>query len=1000
MIRIALILFLLLNVTVAKAQFVEIPDTIFRAYLETNFPTLMSGGKLDTVKAALYVPANGLTFTINVSNRGISSLEGITHFKRLKGLSCMDNLLSTLPLLPDSISGLVVDNNQLEELPNLPSQLYSLKCNNNLLRSLPDLPEGLYFLECKFNEIISLPKLPKSLRRLYVEDNSLESLPELSDSLQYLFCKNNLIKVIPHLPSGLERLSCENNKISEFTDSKFPESLISISCKDNLLTKLPDFVSNLILVDCSSNKITKLPELPFRMSYLNCANNLLVSLPKLPNFLNNINCSSNLITNIDEFPDTNLIFYCANNFLESLPAFSPFLEELQCQNNKLTSLPNLPKSLYSIRCYNNKIKVLPVLPGGLTFIDCSFNEITTFLGFSTNNSSFGLDLIFNNNQVVEFPEMKDANNISRIDCSYNLIESIAYLPSTVERLNISYNPLVTLPRLDSSKISSLYISGLKLKSLPPLNKSYSVLQASDNLISIISNMPQVDRILDLTNNPLYCIDTITYSIQYLNLRNTFMACLPNAINPDVELDIPLSACAKEDNCKNFSKVTGFVFHDLNQNNILDETDKLLNDVLFRNTPLNNINNSGVNGMYYLFLDTLKSNTWKPISSASNYCQYYPEDYSLTPSRSGLLSGSYNFAMTLRPNIPDLRVSVASGVIRPGFRGIVTMNTANIGTVSQSNITAKIAYPPLLNFLSSDPAPDRITNDTIYWDNLTMPLFSENRFTLEFQVPSTSTILGESLTFEAWVNGIRGDSTPPNNYSKWVEVVRGSFDPNDKLVNVSSLQPDYSNNDKLLYTIRFQNTGTDTAFTVIVRDELPEYLDVSTMEIVNSSHEYSFLARDNNILEFVFPNILLVDSTTNEPASHGFIQFEIKPIAGLQVQDSIKNSASIFFDYNEPIITPDALTIVQDISTNLLNINRLSFRIYPNPAKSGFFVELPNLEELYWDLTDITGKVVKKGKVEKTNGLLDVYVSELSSGTYIFTIHSEGKASSAKIILAK
>lgn len=995
----ALIMLLVLYSIITKAQFVNIPDTIFRSYLETNFPSLMSGGQLDTVKAAIFYPANGLTFSINVSNKGIRSLEGITYFKRLKGLSSMDNLLSTLPLLPDSVSSLVVDNNQLEELSNLPSQLFSLKCNNNLLRSLPDLPEGLYFLECKFNEIISLPKLPKSLRRLYVEDNSLEYLPELPDSLQYLFCENNIIKVIPHLPSGLERLNCENNKISEFTDSVFPESLISISCNNNLITKLPDFVRNLILVDCSSNKITKLPELPFRMNYLNCANNLLVSLPKFPKFLNNINCSGNLITNIDEFPDTNLILYCSKNNLESLPVLSPFLEQLQCQNNKLTSLPSLPESLVSILCNNNKLKVFPAFPRNLRYIDCSYNEITTFSGFSFGGT-FGVDFKFNNNKVVDFPEMKDANNFSRIDCSYNLIESITYLPSTLDRLNISYNPLVSLPRLDSNKISSLYISGLKLKTLPPLNKSYSTLQASDNLISIISNMPQVNFILDLTNNPLYCIDTITYSIQYLNLRNTFMACLPNAINPDVELDIPLSACTKEDNCKNFSKVTGFVFHDLNQNNILDETDKLLNDVLLRNTPLNNINNSGVNGMYYLFLDTLKSNTWKPISSASNYYQYYPEDYSLTPSRSGLLSGSYNFAMTLRPNIPDLRVSVASGVIRPGFRGIVTMNTANIGTVTQSNITAKIAYPPLLNFLSSNPPPDRIINDTIYWDNLIMPLFSENKFSLEFQVPSTSTILGESLTFEAWVNGIRSDSTPPNNYSKWVEVVRGSFDPNDKLVNVSSLLPDYSNNDKLLYTIRFQNTGTDTAFTVIVRDELPEYLDVSTLEIVNSSHEYSFLARNNNILEFVFPNILLVDSATNEPASHGFIQFEIKPITGLMVQDSIKNSASIFFDYNEPIITPDALTIVQDISTNLLNIKRLSFRIYPNPTQSGFFVELPNFEEIYWNITDISGKVAKNGWVEKTNGLLEVQVSELSSGTYIFTIQSEGIVSSAKIILAK
>jgi uncharacterized repeat protein (TIGR01451 family) len=50
------------------------------------------------------------------------------------------------------------------------------------------------------------------------------------------------------------------------------------------------------------------------------------------------------------------------------------------------------------------------------------------------------------------------------------------------------------------------------------------------------------------------------------------------------------------------------------------------------------------------------------------------------------------------------------------------------------------------------------------------------------------------------------------------VIRGSFDPNDKLVNKATLPTTYNaNKDRLLYTIRFQNTGTDTAFTVIVRD---------------------------------------------------------------------------------------------------------------------------------------------------------------------------------------
>jgi uncharacterized repeat protein (TIGR01451 family) len=81
------------------------------------------------------------------------------------------------------------------------------------------------------------------------------------------------------------------------------------------------------------------------------------------------------------------------------------------------------------------------------------------------------------------------------------------------------------------------------------------------------------------------------------------------------------------------------------------------------------------------------------------------------------------------------------------------------------------------------------------------------------------------------------ATPIDNYARWTETIRGSFDPNDKLVNKATLPPTYNaNKDRLLYTIRFQNTGTDTAFTVIVRDEIPNNIDVSSLRVVNASHK--------------------------------------------------------------------------------------------------------------------------------------------------------------------
>jgi hypothetical protein len=63
------------------------------------------------------------------------------------------------------------------------------------------------------------------------------------------------------------------------------------------------------------------------------------------------------------------------------------------------------------------------------------------------------------------------------------------------------------------------------------------------------------------------------------------------------------------------------------------------------------------------------------------------------------------------------------------------------------------------------------------------------------------------------------------------------------------------------------------------------------------------------MEFKFENILLVDSNTNEPLSHGFVRYRIQPKTNFSAGDSITNFAAIYFDFNEPVITNTAKTII-------------------------------------------------------------------------------------------
>jgi uncharacterized repeat protein (TIGR01451 family) len=163
--------------------------------------------------------------------------------------------------------------------------------------------------------------------------------------------------------------------------------------------------------------------------------------------------------------------------------------------------------------------------------------------------------------------------------------------------------------------------------------------------------------------------------------------------------------------------------------------------------------------------------------------------------------------------------------------------------------------------------------------------------------------GSIATFLSFVNTMYMDDADPV-VDIYCGIVTGSYDPNDKTgfplgVNESN---DILPNQQMEYLIRFQNTGTDTAFTVVIRDTLSTDFDIFSVQSGVSSHAYDFTINDSRAMEWTFNNILLVDSFTNEPGSHGFIKFTVNQIPDLLEQTILENTAAIYFDFNDPIIT--------------------------------------------------------------------------------------------------
>ncbi|MBC7777373.1 MAG: PQQ-binding-like beta-propeller repeat protein [Phycisphaerae bacterium] len=227
---------------------------------------------------------------------------------------------------------------------------------------------------------------------------------------------------------------------------------------------------------------------------------------------------------------------------------------------------------------------------------------------------------------------------------------------------------------------------------------------------------------------------------------------------------------------------------------------------------------------------------------------------------------------------------------------------------------------------------------------------------------------------------------------------GSFDPNEKIGLPLGLTPAHylERGDDIEYTIRFQNTGNDTAFLVVLRDELPATLDPASIRPIAASHAYTWDVAGNGLLSFTFPNILLPDSTTNEPESHGFVSFRISQKPNLPDGTLILNNASIYFDFNDAVVTNTWLhTIGRPVTVATKDPNggtqNVEVLISPNPmaeeavfALQGYLPEKP----LRFALIDPLGKTLREEGFAGSEFLFKK--QNMPAGLYFWQINEGGK----------
>ena len=388
-------------------------------------------------------------------------------------------------------------------------------------------------------------------------------------------------------------------------------------------------------------------------------------------------------------------------------------------------------------------------------------------------------------------------------------------------------------------------------------------------------------------------------------------------------------------------VKGTVYFDRNLNGTKEADEPFVTGGLVKSMKGDASNSSiPTNGIFINTVDTGSYSTTidfspyfisVPASKVSNFTTYNNKD-------------SFSFAMQPIPGKRDLTVSVVPlGVPRPGFNLSCRVYYKNSGTdtIANGEIVFKKDYR--LGFLSAFPAQSSITGDTIKWSYSNLKPLDTASILVHLRVAQLPTAnINDTLSSLAIITPVDGDLTPADDTAYLNQRVVGSYDPNDKSENLAgriSLR-EVSSNSYINYLVRFQNTGTDTAFNVTVRDTLDNKLDWSTLQMIAASHSYQLNIKSQNQLTWSFNNIKLVDSNRNEPASHGFIAYRVKPKNNLAIGDVIKNTASIYFDFNHPVETNTQETEVVMHSINNPQVGvPIIISFTPTSAASGATVTI-------------------------------------------------------------
>jgi uncharacterized repeat protein (TIGR01451 family) len=762
--------------------------------------------------------------------------------------------------------------------------------------------------------------------------------------------------------------------------------------------------------------------------------------------LYNFNCSDNHITsiNVNGLP-TLLDLYCKNNNLTSVNlAGLPALNSVQFENNQLTSftfstVPNLKyiyvgynaltaidvtgiPSLMVLTCQNNQIASLNFSNNpNLWSVNCNSNLLTSL---DISNKPLLADAYCNHNMITSLDLTGD--DISVLDCSYNQISSLTIPAGNyLYELNFSHNLMTAFdfsPNPSLVKINCSY-NNLAAVNLDGLSAVTDFNAASNQFVEIDMNAMHALAHFDLMLNTLLLHINMkngqTYAsfsyiqfpdsgvLQYVCADDMNISVIDYILNNFTNLppnSVEVNSYCNFTPTNGYNNITGTIRFDAN-NNGCDISDAAIANL---RVDINDGSNTGADftnsqGNYNFYTSTgnfaltpnIENPGWFTFAPATANIQFTDNGNNVT---------TQNFCVSANGVHPDAEVVIAPvSRVRPGFDGVYRITYKNKGNQTLSGAVNFEFGFTRVPYVEAIPAPDTASDGLLVFNYSNLLPFETRSIDVRLHGHTpTDTDLplnnGDTLDFDALISTNLTDENISDNHYVYAHVVQGSYDPNAITCLEGAVVAPAEIGKYLRYNIEFENTGNFDATNIVIRDVIDtNKYDINSLQVIDASHQVNTRIT-GNLVEFIFEAINLppfADNIIGNPpiGGHGNVLFKIRSKAALQAGDSVNNTADIYFDYNAPVATNDAVTTFALLSNAVVTKDG-SVSVYPNPAENSITIHADsNLKSI--ELFDIQGRILQT-QVENTDtATLDI--SRRQSGVYFIKVTSETGSAVEKVI---